>query len=388
MKRILIILVLSIAATVIVTPASAADQISYTSQPDEVAVFLNNVAFARDSISLPGGVDVAVVLPSQIFQDTLVVRENGERVSTYRINRSTGQIILRWQSSTDSASREVTLEYLLSGVSWMPKYDMWLGNYPNDTDGDKELVDFTFFAEITNSVLSLDDVDVRLVAGRVDTSHQMDSVSTVTANQYIAGYDRGGAGMMAEAATVTGQVSIQHIYDVPNISADMGDVVYIKLQESTLQARRVHLWNASTDNQITVIYKVLNESALPLAEGIVRSYQNGLFIGSDFVELTPIGGEGSVTIGSLQEVRVSRSETRTAISSGTRWDTEHDIAMEMTNFGSEPVDIVIVDYYPEYSIEFSFSHEPELQGNNLFRWEITLDAGETLPMSYRYVAYN
>lgn len=388
MKRFLAILALIIAVTIVAAPTSAADQISYTSQPDEVAVFLNNVAFARDSISLPGGVDVAVVLPDQIFQDTLVLRENGQRVSTYRINRNTGQIVLRWQSGTDSDSRDVTLEYLLSGVSWLPKYDMWLGNHPEATDGDKEQVDFAFFAEITNSVLPLDEVALRLVAGRVDTTHQLDAVSTVTANQYIAGYDRGGAGMMAESATVTGQVSVQHIYDIPSISADMGDIVYVQLMESTLQARRLHLWNATTDNQVTVIYKVLNESALPLAEGIVRSYQNGLFIGSDFMELTPIGGEGSVTVGSLQQVRVSRSETRNAISSRNNWDTEHDIAMELTNFGSEPVDIVIVDYYPESAIEFTFSHEPELQGNNLFRWEITLDAGETLPMSYRFVDYN
>lgn len=388
MKRFLIILVLCVTATVVVAPVSAADQISYTSQPDEVAVFLNNVAFARDTITLPGGVDVAVVLPAQIFQDTLVLRENGERVSTYRVNRMSGQIILRWQSGTGGDTREVTLEYLLSGVSWTPKYDMWLGNHPDEADDDRELVDFGFFAEITNSVLALENVDLRLVAGRVDTTQQLNAVSTVTANQSIAGYDRGGAGMMAESATVTGQVSIQHIYDVPNISADMGDIVYVKLLESTLQARRVHLWNASTDIEVTVIYKVLNESALPLAEGIVRSYQNDLFIGSDFVELTPIGGEGSVTVGSLQEVRVSRSETRSAISSRTEWDTRHDVAMELTNFGSEPVDIVIVDSYPQSAIEFTFSHEPELQGNNLFRWEMTLDAGETLQVSYQFVAYN
>ncbi len=45
--------------------AQADDQISYTSQPDRVAVFLNNVAYARDSVTLPGGVDVRMVLPAE-----------------------------------------------------------------------------------------------------------------------------------------------------------------------------------------------------------------------------------------------------------------------------------------------------------------------------------
>ena len=376
MKRLILLFTFVLSFFVFAVPAFAADQISYASQPDEVVVFLNNIAYARDTIALPGGVDVAVALPDQIFQDTLVLREDGERVPTYRINRNDGRIMLRWQSATDSEVREVTLEYLLSGLSWTPKYDMWLG------DDEAETVELDFFAEITNSVLALDEVDIRLVAGRVDTSQQLDAVSTVTVNQYIAGYDRSGAGM---APTITGAASIQHIYTLDDtINAVPGDVVYVNMQESTLPARRVHLWNAQTDDQVTVIYKVRNESELPFAEGIVRSYQNGLFIGSDFVELTPIGGEGSITVGNLQDVRVSRAETRTAISGPYERDTQHDTVLTLTNFTGGSADIDIVDWYPAEALDFQFSLEPERQGGNIFRWEITLEAGETRTIMYQF----
>ena len=41
-----------------------------------------------------------------------------------------------------------------------------------------------------------------------------------------------------------------------------------------------------------MIYKVNNDSEIALSEGIVRSYQDGLFIGSDSMEFTPIGKLG------------------------------------------------------------------------------------------------
>ena len=142
--------------------AQVDDQISYTSQPDRVAIFLNNVAYARDEVALPGGVDVSIVLPPTVYPDTLVLRENGKRVPNYRLNSSTGQPTIKWQCATDSELRDISMEYLLGGVSWRPTYDMWVGA---DTD---ETVELDYFAEITDSSLDLDDVETQLVAGMVD----------------------------------------------------------------------------------------------------------------------------------------------------------------------------------------------------------------------------
>ncbi len=108
--------------------AAVDDAISYTSAPDRVAIFLNNVAYARDEVALPGGVDVKVVLPQTVYTDTLVLRENGERVSNYRLNWSTGQPTIKWQSATETDLRDVSMEDLLGGVSWRPTYDMWVAH--------------------------------------------------------------------------------------------------------------------------------------------------------------------------------------------------------------------------------------------------------------------
>jgi hypothetical protein len=357
-----------------VTPALAADQIIYTSQPDELVVFINDIAYARDTITLPGGVDVRVVLPGQVYADTLILRENGERVPAYRLTRGTdGLLAAQWQSAAEGDVREVTVEYLMSGVGWSPKYDLWLG------DEEVEAVDLDFFAEIRNPALALDNVSVRLVAGRVDTSQMLSDISTVTANQYLAGYAE-----PQRAQSFTGTATIQHVYTLGSVTAQPGETVYARLQQSTLPARRVYLWNAPSDQQVTVIYKVTNESGLPLAEGAVRVYQDNLFLGSDFVELTPIGSEGSITVGHLQNVRVNRSETQTAISGSSARDLLHEITLSLTNFGDEPVEIEVIDRSTQYALDFVFDQEPAREGDNVLRWVVTADSGTTVEIRYKF----
>ena len=349
-------------------------EISYTSQPDRLAVFLNDVAYARDTVTLPGGVDVRMVLPAGVYADTLVLRENGERVGAYRLDYQTGQPAVEWQSAADSELREVTLEYLLSGVSWRPSYDMWLGADEDET------VDLDFFAEITDTVLPLEDVEMQLVAGFVDLSGPVTPMDELSANQRLTG-DAGAA--FGGPPTATGQVDIQHIYDIGKVSAEAGDTVYAQLVGGTFPARRLQLWNAQTDEQVTVIYKVTDDSDQPFAEGVVRNYQDGLFIGSDGIELTPVGSEGSVTVGHLQDVRVKREESRSAISEG-RFDQRGDVKLTISNFTPTTVHMEVVDYRLPEAEELQASITPQEEAGNILRWQISVEPGDEMVISYSY----
>ena len=376
MKRIGLIFVVML-VLMAVMPLKAADEINYTSQPDDLVVFLNDIALARDEVTLPGGVDVRVILPSQVFPDTLILREDGERVPAYRLSRGNdGLMALSWTSSVTGDTRQVTIDYLLSGVGWSPKYDMWLG------DNEAESVQLDFYAQLRNPALALDDVRVKLVAGSVDTAQVLDDLSRVTANQYLAGYEADGAGSFQ---SFTGTATIQYVYEVGNVTAQQGEVVYTRLQEHEYPARRLHLWNAPASPQVSVIYKVRNDSELPLAEGIVRTYQGDLFLGSDFIELTPIGSEGSVTVGNLRNVRVNRTETVTRIdSNSSRNDDLHEIVLTLENFGDEDVEIEVVDRYPQNAVEFEFAQTPQREGNNVLRWVVTVEAGTTTTLQYTF----
>jgi hypothetical protein len=381
----------SLAATLLISasagslPATAAgDQISYTSTPDQVAIFMNGIAYAQDSLRLPEGVDARVVLPDSVFADTLVLREDGQRVARYRLDRSTGSPAVVWQSAPgetdgrDDGIREVTLEYLIAGVGWSPTYDMWLAA---DTD---ETVGFDALAEISNGALLMDDVATRLVAGRVDPTQMVDAVSQITANQVIAGYEDPLAPVVvAPAAAPTGSLDIQHVYDVGLVSAEPGDTVYLGLFGGSLPARRLHIWNAQADDQVSVIYKVRNDSDMPFAEGIVRSYQDDLFIGSDFMELTPVGGEGSITAGYLPDVRVSRAESRTALSTGG-FGYQDEVELTITNLGTAPVELEVVDQVPPEAQQLEATVEPERTPGNLLRWPVTVEPASELVLGYGY----
>ena len=375
MSRIIsLILIVTLLAVIVPSPALASDQITYVSQPEIVMIFLNNVALARDAITLAGDADVKIVLPQGVFQDTLILREGGQRVGHYSINRDSGQVILSMTTSSEADVREVTLEYLFSGLSWKPTYDMWIVG--------EEAVQMDFLVEIQNQALALEDVEVRLVAGRVDTAQQVDAVSTVTANQYIAGYVETEG---APPPGVVGPVTIQHVYESENISAAVGDTVYATLLQREFPARRLILWNAPIDAQAQVIYKVGNDSSLPLAEGIVRSYQDDLFIGSDFIEVTPVGGEGSVTVGGVQDLRVNRAESQRFIENAPdRFDQLHEVTLTLSNFSDEPIDMEVVDRrFPE-AIDFVYSDEPREEPDNLLRWAVTVPAGETATITYEF----
>lgn len=353
---------------------SAQESVQVTSQPDEVAIFYNNVAFVQDTVQLPTGTSVQIALPDQVYADTLIVRENGRRVMNYSLVQE-NRLLVEWDSAETGDSRQVTLQYLMGGMSWKPKYDMFI----NGQDTDK--VGFDFFAEIYNSTFESDNVRVKLIAGSValNNAYPVEQAADVAMNQTVAGY--------AEAAptlpSMTGSTTIQYVYDAGTIALDTVGTQYIGLLSSELSVRKVNLWNANYDSQVYAIYKVLNDSDIPLADGQVHSYQDNIFLGSDALELTPIGSEGSVTVGMLQNVRVNRTENRVSLNT-IFYSEEVNVTLEMSNFSDSEITIDVVDYYPTEARDYTFSTDPETQGDNLYRWSVTIPAGETRTITYKY----
>ena len=239
-------------------------------------------------------------------------------------------------------------------------------------------VDLDAFAEIRNGALGLDAVETELIAGRVDTAQMVADMVEQSANQYLAGYEAS-----IPPGVPTGPVRIQHVYHVGAVSAEPGDVVYLAMGQATLPARRLHLWNAPTDDQVTVIYKVRNDTDEPLAEGVVRSYEDGLFIGSDLIEQTPVGSEGSVTVGQLQDVRVNRTESATEVDEDA-YEYLHEVQLTISNFGTDPIDLEVVDQWLPEAEDFTFSLEPERESGNVLRWQLTVAPGEEEVIEYTF----
>jgi hypothetical protein len=366
----------------------------YASLPDEAALYLNDIVFVRDTVVLPAE-NVRVLLPPGTYIATLVLSENGGRVHNYRVTPQASEVyysqvvfgsragsyaaggtayVLTWESTAGGdQTREVKLEYLMSGASWTPTYDMPIV--------DDQTVKLAFFAEIHNSALMLDGTAVYLLAGRVDLSQQMNQVSQVTMNQYAVGYANETVSLPALGV---GTVTLQHIYPLGPVDAEPGDTIYVNQADATLQARRLYVWNASQDQQVNVIYKVTNDTEIPFAEGIVHTYQDGLFMGSDFIETTPVGSEGSVTVGSLPDVRVRRTESQEYHGEVSRSYYQHSAALEIHNFSQDDLSLIVLDVWNENAWQFEYSMEPQRQQDNLLRWEVSIPAGGSLTITYQY----
>jgi hypothetical protein len=358
---------------------AAQESVLYVTQPDELTIFLNGVAYVRDEVVVAGGSDVSIALPGNLFEETLMVREGDNDVVTYTINATSGARALHLPAAETGGVRTLTLEYLASGISWQPSYRMSLSSAADDT------VDFSYYAAIRNDAFELSDAAVRLAAGRVDAYQAVQATSTgLSMNQMFT--DQTVVANVGLATT--GSVTIQHTYDIGTLSTSPGDTTYTKILEETFSIRRILLWNAASSLDVSVIYKVLNSSAVPLTEGVVRNTSDGLFIGSDGIEFTPIGSEGSVTVGSAREMRVERAETITAISPRvfTENNQRHDVTLTLTNFGSEAVTVEVVDQYPTDAQAFVFSVAPIEEGGNILRWIVEVPAGETVTITYQFEA--
>ena len=370
--------------------------ISYASQPDELGLYLNDIVFVRDSVTLPPGT-ASISLPPGTYPDSLILTENGTRVRQYRVASQAadvyyGQVayggiaapvgsgrvayVVTWDppaGASADAMREVKLEYLLSGAFWTPTYDM--------TVLDDERVQLAFFARIDHLGLILDQATVYLLAGRVDLSQQVDQMAQMTFNQYAIGY---AETPVALPALPVGGVDLQHVYLLGGVSSRPGETLFENLVDETLSARRLHVWNATAAQQVDVIYKVANSAEVPLAEGVVRVYQDGLFMGSDFIETTPPGSEGSVTVGRLPDVRVRRGASESYQTGPDGSYIQHDVALEVQNLGGEDLALTILDQWDMTGWQFEHSLTPERQADNLLRWEVNVPAGESLLVTYQY----
>ncbi|MCZ7543782.1 MAG: DUF4139 domain-containing protein [Anaerolineae bacterium] len=373
-----------------VAPAMADDvSVRYESTPDEAVLYLGDLVYVRDTVSLPPG-DVTVTFPATVIADSLIVSEDGARVRLLRFRNAARSVAVAdpWSSamsvpieasplavswpSEATETREVVLEYLARGASWRPLYDM--------TVLDEETVRFAFTAEIVNYTLALDDAAVKLVSGMVGGDSEA-YAAMMTMAQNALGYEN----VVNFERPEVGQISAHHVYDLGAVTMLPGETVRVSMVDEMLDARRIIAWDTRQGERTEVIYKVANTSAFPFSEGMVRAYEDGIYLGTDAIEWTPSGSEGSVTVAGMSDVRVRRQESVEEIAArGGVDEYRHEVTLEIGNYGGEDITLAVLDPWPNRAVEFSFSAEPSRQPGNIFRWDVDAPAGERVTITYTF----
>jgi hypothetical protein len=420
LKIVFVFLSMIVMLTVGIWSTAGQDQINYISRPDELTIFLNDVVFVRDVLRVPLGSETQIVLPAQIVPDTISLYDDSGHIPLYTITAQSGQyvLIVRDEQAEGGSEdiRNLTLEYIAyGGIRWKPLYNLRL-----DTEN-VENVEFDFFAAIQNDSFTLEDTQINLAAGVVNVEGQQappafydqnqgfnDMRATATAPS-TAFNTPTPTGTPLPSPTPASQITpppppvnvtpeaeafapltTQYIYRLEPLTAEPGETLYAELLETEFPARQVLLWNAYSDGQASVIYKVRNTSDIALTAGIVRTYQDGLFTGSDEIEYTSPGGEGSVTMGPLQDMRVQRETTQIIVPAENPGDEngqdmQVEVSLKLTNFSPFALEIEVTDVFPAQAFAFAFSDaEAERQGGNVLRWLVTVPAGEEVTIRYQY----
>lgn len=383
-----------------VAPAAAQDgtfTFTYESKADAAALYQGDLAYIRDEVTIPAGMTAHIILPPSAMRESLVLTEDGQRVRSYRYQSNMGPVVDTAMSASHmsalsssipvatssagsltitldavegDAPRAIVLAYLAYGAGWEPRYDMDVLSPEN--------VQFGFDALIHNYGLHLEDAELRLVAGMpgADPNYRPD----MTVTQMNVLYEEPVA-----APAASGPVAINHVYDLGPVTLWPGETMRWNMVYEPLEARRLIVWDARFGQRTDVIFKVSNGSSLPFVAGPVAAYEDGLYVGTDAIEWTPVGGEGSLTIGGLSSVRVRKTESVEDI--GTRNDDRylHTVMLALTNHGGEDLDLIVLDEWQRNGLDFKFSDEPIRQGNNVLRWEITIPAGEKVEIEYTFI---
>ncbi len=90
-----------------------------------------------------------------------------------------------------------------------------------------------------------------------------------------------------------------------------------------------------------------------------------------------------MTVGHLQDVRVKREESRSAISEG-RFDQRGDVKLTISNFTPTTVHMEVVDYRLPEAEELQASITPQEEAGNILRWQISVEPGDEMVISYSY----
>jgi hypothetical protein len=303
-------------------------------------------------------------------------------------NENVEQYRLEW-SNAGLDGDEVQLTYLAHGISWEARYSCDIL--------DDEMANFHYTAAIDNRLLNIEDCDIKLLSGIVAGINQQDWNNmnmTQRGGLLYNAMSEGQYGGMPSQATL----NVHEIYDIDLENLEPGKMTCITLFSGELEYSKHLVWDARDDRdtagKVQVIYKVMNESAMPFAAGTVQMYEDDIFIGMDTMELTPIGSPGHITMGETMDFRVFRyqkDEHVTEVPPGLpkRSYTRHTVTLEIRYFGEETVTLEILDSYRDYSGYIVYRAEGEKifeddRYDNVQRFNVEVAEGAKATVIYVY----
>jgi hypothetical protein len=356
----------------------------FESVPDEVVIYQGNIALVRDELKIYSGKEVKVILPPQAVPGTVEITDAGVRIPKYKYlakgnadcssSDQTGNLknLLTWNSDKTGA-RNIQLTYMMQGVSWSPVYSMKIIN--------DQSVQFQYRVEIKNNTAASGIAKVKLVSGEIGSPktgsgmfYRQMSNAQFKASAYDARSEMGYSSGQSIPEIGATKISAHYVYDLPQVSLEKSGVTFVSLFDKKFSADKEYVWVTTTGDRVDIVYTLNNGANEPLAQGLVSVFDKGVFLGSDYIEWTPPGGKGHVTVGSAVDIQAEKTvdieydKTRNG-----RKEYKHKIKLAVKNFSKETRVVKVIDQkYPD-GADVQFQVEPTKSGgNNTRMWIVTV----------------
>ncbi len=326
------------------------------------------------------------------------------------------------QLSAPAQGKTMQVSCLSSGLSWMPSYRMDLGNNGKAY--------FQGKAMVMNELADLNHVKLELVMGYPalgkyllpsplaqyhSLSRFLNLISDATSPSYrnIASnltnnsysYDnapKNGSGSLTQAEDL-------FFYTIPDFTCAAGQTVAREIFAGEVDYSHVYTWNVprqsdidewlrakryqGADGRVTPpdevwhCVRVHNSLKSPWTTGVLDCYADGRLVGRTEVNFTAEGGSALVRLNKTMQAPVQFSETLLS-----REDNVMTLegTLSLTNHTGKEMHVIITkevygtplsaDNHAVITCTPSYRDNPDGQ----FRWELTVPAGETQTVTYRY----
>jgi|GEM_PF-6050063 len=368
--------------------------------PIEATLYTQNMAEVTATAVCSGPGTVELSLPKSIEPDSVSIDEQGKSLSsTIKPVMKTEKVVegrelskvdyyLAELTGLSAGKHSLTLHYRVQGLGWKPNYSLQLSQ-----SGEGVL---TSAITISNDALPLENTALKLVSGIVQTQ---DYYRGGYYPEYMMGsnpeelYRLLGPNFRRPALGNIHQIEV-----LKNVTLADPATRQLPVQEIKQGVEKLLVWNASerrydypsSASQANAVYTLHNQTGRPLAEGIVKVYEKGTFVGEGFLGWTQEGDTGILILTGVKDLTVKKTEKTEPVPA--TWEMRAITTLMITNNGNLPARVKVLDKMEEeYSYRrnsddkpiYDFSEAPEVTSEGAYEWSFELPAKTSHTITYQ-----
>ncbi len=259
-------------------------------------------------------------------------------------------------SISGEGAKNLTLSYLVAGLSWSQVYDLDLADGRIKAWG------------IISSFWDFGSVDLSLIVGEPRLIITSSSKAGNWREVALAVPDAGGSYQSVPLGEY-------HEYHIGQTELRGGEILKLSMFWGEVDLEQFYYWNGG---RVEERFNITNTLTEPLGPGRIEFYRDGRWVGEDALQYTSIGEDSTVTVGCAQDVKV---EEKVII-----WNTgdERDLVtkkIEINNCKDGEISILVERSLPWNGNLIDSTIKPTVEGKLLI-WCLEVD--NVVEITYQY----